>query len=97
MSWLYGPLFTGPIIRKNDQSRRLNGSNYENGISMVNVVKPKAAYVYAMGQEPWLKFLTSLQYTKESRPIIESNMLVDDCLERGIGAERLYVQKEIFL
>jgi L-ascorbate metabolism protein UlaG (beta-lactamase superfamily) len=97
MSWLYGPLFTKSIIRKDDQSRRLNGSTYENGISIVNVLKPKEAYVYAMGQEPWLKFLTSIQYTEESRPIVESNKLVDDCVSRGLKAERLYVRKEIFL
>ncbi len=97
MSWLYGPLFTKPIIRKNDNSRRLNGSTYEKGIAIVNVLKPKEAYVYAMGQEPWLKFLTSIQYTDESRPIIESNKLVDDCRSQGIKAERLYVSKEIFL
>jgi L-ascorbate metabolism protein UlaG (beta-lactamase superfamily) len=97
MSWLYGPLFTKSIIRRDDQSRRLNGSTYEKGISIVDILKPKQAYVYAMGQEPWLKFLTSIQYTEESRPIVESNKLVKDCRERGIEAERLYVRKEIFL
>jgi len=97
MSWLYGPLFTSPISRKDDQSRRLNGSTYEKGIGIVNILKPKQVYVYAMGQEPWLKFLTSLHYTDESRPIIESNKLVSECLSRGITAERLYVHKEIFL
>lgn len=97
MSWLYGPLFTKPIIRKDDQSRRLNGSTCESGIAMVDILKPKEAYVYAMGQEPWLKFLTSIQYTDESRPIIESNKLVDACQSRGLEAERLYISKEIFL
>jgi L-ascorbate metabolism protein UlaG (beta-lactamase superfamily) len=97
MSWLYGPLFTTPIIRKDDQSRRLNGSTYEKGIAIVNILQPKHAYVYAMGQEPWLKFLTSIQYTDESRPIVESNKLVNECQSRGIAAERLYVRKEIFL
>ena len=97
MSWLYGALFTSPISRKDDQSRRLSGSTYEKGIDIVNILKPKQVYVYAMGQEPWLKFLTSLHYTEESRPIIESNKLVSECVSRGIVAERLYVQKELFL
>lgn len=97
MSWLYGPLFTKPIIRKDDQSRRLNGSTCESAVAMVNILNPKQVYVYAMGREPWLKFLTSIQYTDQSRPIVESNKLVEECQRRGLEAERLYIRKEIFL
>jgi hypothetical protein len=50
-----------------------------------------------MGQEPWLTFLTSIQYTENSRPIIESNKLVAQCHVQGIIAERLFGQKELFL
>lgn len=95
LSWLYGPLLTKPMPRKFDQSRRLNGSNCERGISIVNLFNPRTVYVYAMGQEPWLTYLTSIQYTDESRPIVESNMLVEQCRARGITSERLYGCKEI--
>jgi L-ascorbate metabolism protein UlaG (beta-lactamase superfamily) len=95
MSWLYGPLLTKPISRKNDQSRLINGSMYENGIAIVDILKPKQVYVYAMGQEPWLSFLTSIRYTEESRPIVESSRLVAECLSRGLTAERLYGCKTI--
>lgn len=97
LSWLYGPLLTKPLARKLDQSRRLNGSNYERGIDIVERLKPRHVYVYAMGQEPWLTFLTSIQYTEQSRPIIDSNKLVEDCRRRGIESERLFCQKEIRL
>lgn len=97
MSWLYGPLATKPLARKLDQSRRLDGSNCDRGMDLVNRLKPKQAYVYAMGQEPWLTYLTSIQYTEESRPIVESNRLVEECRSRGITAERLFCQKEILL
>jgi L-ascorbate metabolism protein UlaG (beta-lactamase superfamily) len=97
MSWLYGPLFTQPLARKNDQSRRLNGSNYEKAISIVDLLKPQGVYVYAMGQEPWLTFLTSIRYTDQSRPIVDSNRLVEECNRRGLAAERLYIRKELFL
>jgi len=79
------------------QSRRLNGSTYEKGIAIVNILKPAQVFVYAMGQEPWLTFLTSIKYTDESLPITDSNKLVEDCRGRGIPAERLYIQKEIVL
>ena len=97
MSWLYGPLLTRPIVRKNDQSRRFDGSTYEKGMAIVDLLKPKQVYVYAMGQEPWCSFLTSIQYTEESRPIVESNRLVTECIRRGIASERLYLQKELVL
>jgi len=97
MSWLYGPLLTKPLARKMDQSRRFDGSNFEKGIDIVNQTNPKQVYVYAMGQEPWLTYLTSIQYTDQSRPIVESNKLVEACRGRGIASERLYCMKEILL
>jgi hypothetical protein len=57
---------------------------------LVNIFHPKEAYVYAMGQEPWLEFISSIKYTEESKPIVQSNMLVEACKERGIVAERLF-------
>jgi hypothetical protein len=60
-------------------------------------LRPKQVYVYAMGQEPWLTYLTSIVYTEESRPIVESNRLVAECRARGVESERLFGSKEIEL
>jgi L-ascorbate metabolism protein UlaG (beta-lactamase superfamily) len=95
LSWLYGPLLTEDISRDNDQSRRLAGCDFEKGMHLVNIFHPKEAYVYAMGQEPWLEFISSIKYTEESKPIVQSNMLVEACKERGIVAERLFGEKEL--
>ena len=97
MSWLYGPLLTKPMSRRDDQSRRLSGSTFERADAIVDAMRPREVYVYAMGQEPWLTFLTSIKYTEQSRPIVESNKLVEACQGRGLTAERLYVRKEIHL
>lgn len=94
MSWLYGPLLTKPLGRKIDQSRRFSGSNYEKGIDIVNRFNCQEVYVYAMGQEPWLRYALSLKYTDESNPIIHSNKLIEDCRSRGIVSERLFGTKE---
>ena len=48
-----------------------------------------------MGMEPWLEFISSIKYTDESKPIVQSNYLLDECRSRGIVAERLYGEKEI--
>lgn len=97
LSWLYGPLLTQRVERSMDESRRLAGSNYEQGKSIVDLFHCREVYVYAMGQEPWLNYIMSIKYTAESRPIVESNRLIQACRERGIIAERLFGEKEILL
>ena len=97
MSWLYGPLATKPLARKLDQSRRLERLQLRPRDGFGQSPNPKQVYVYAMGQEPWLTFLTSIQYTEESRPIVDSNRLVEECGSRPLGAERLFGHKEIFI
>jgi L-ascorbate metabolism protein UlaG (beta-lactamase superfamily) len=97
LSWLYGPLLTKPLARKVDQSRRSNGSDFPKALSIVDKLGPQQVYVYAMGQEPWLTYLTSLQYTPDSRPIVESDKLVEECRRRGLVSERLFGRKEIVL
>lgn len=95
LSWLYGPLLTQDINREHDQSRRLAGSDFSKGMHLINIFHPKEAYVYAMGQEPWLEFISSIKYTKNSNPIIQSNFLVEECLRNKIMSERLFGEKEL--
>ncbi|MCH2195458.1 MBL fold metallo-hydrolase [Kordia sp.] len=95
LSWLYGPLMFEKLPREMDQSRRLAGCDYKQGEALVDIFSPKNVFVYAMGLEPWLVFISSLKYTDESKPIVESNKLVDQCRDRGIDAERLFGEKTI--
>lgn len=95
MSWLYGPLFTRPLLRKNDQSRRFDGSDCDKAIKIIEVFKPEQVYVYAMGQEPWLRHVMNVVYSPEARAIVESNRFCDLVRARGATAERLYLRKEI--
>jgi L-ascorbate metabolism protein UlaG (beta-lactamase superfamily) len=97
LTWLYGPLLTRSIERSMDESRRLAGSNFDQAIDLVRCFGCRSVFVYAMGQEPWLGYIMSLQYTEQSRPIVESNRLVQECREHGIYAERLFGEKEILL
>jgi L-ascorbate metabolism protein UlaG (beta-lactamase superfamily) len=97
LSWIYGPLLTQKLERAKDHSRRLAGSNYARAIRMVEQFRCKEVYVYAMGQEPWLNYVMRVKYTDESHPIVQSNRLLQTCGERGIVAERLFGEKEIFL
>lgn len=94
LSWLYGPLLSKKLPKEIDKSRRLNGSDFEQAIKLVDIFKPEEVYVYAMGQEPCVEFISSIKYTDESRPIVESNKLVEECKARNIKSERLFGAKE---
>ncbi len=97
LTWLYGPLLTKRIDRAMDESRRLAGSNFEQAMSIVDRFQCREVYVYAMGQEPWLNYVMSIKYTDQSRPIVESNRLLQECAAKGLIAERLFGEKEILL
>ena len=94
LSWLYGPLLTRPLSRKMDQSRRLSGSDFEKAKDIVMRLGAEEVFVYALGQEPWLGYIMSVQYTDASRPIVCSNELVRYCEGQGIAAARLFGKME---
>jgi L-ascorbate metabolism protein UlaG (beta-lactamase superfamily) len=97
LSWLYGPLLTQRLERSLDMSRRLAGSDCDQVLKIIEAFSVSQVFVYAMGQEPWLNYIMSIKYTVESRPIIESNRLIERCRSQGIHAERLYGEKEILI
>jgi L-ascorbate metabolism protein UlaG (beta-lactamase superfamily) len=97
MTWLYGPVLGKPLSRPMDQSRRLNGSDCEKILKIVNCFNCPQIYIYAMGQEPWLGYITSIEYTKKSKPIEESDELIKLCRADNRIAELLYAKKEIYL
>jgi hypothetical protein len=97
LSWLYGPLLSRRLTRAQDESRRLSGSNCAQAIDIIEALGCKEVFVYAMGQEPWLNFIMSIKYTLESKPIVESNRLIEACRQRGILAERLFGEREMLL
>jgi len=96
LTWLYGPLLLQRPERRMDESRRLNGSDYEQAMNIVRSFSFQEVYVYAMGQEPWLSYIMSLRTDPEMRPIVESNRLIEECQKLGIIAERLFGRKEAY-
>lgn len=89
MSWLYGSLFTKPIPRDINQSRRFNGADYNTAKRLVEIFKPSHVYVYALGLEPYFGYFMGLSYGDDSQQIIESDKLLDFCQQQNIVCERL--------
>ncbi len=89
-SWTYGPYLPMAVDRKKDQSRRLNGSDFERGMKVIENLGCDNVYVYAMGAEPWMQFVTSIDPSEESVPAVNAQQLVEHCFSLGIKAERLF-------
>lgn len=96
-TWAYGALLGDSLPRKIAATRRLDGSDSQKAVALVQQFNPRQVYVYAMGQEPWLTYITSIQYTPDAKPILESDFLVEFCLQNNIVSERLFGRKEIVL
>jgi hypothetical protein len=95
LTWLYAPLMGKPVNRRNNESRRLSGANCERATNVLQEIKAPHVYVYAMGQEPWMKYLMGLEYTPDAIQLTESAQFVAQCQAAGLVAERFFGSKEM--
>ena len=96
MSWVYGPLLPMSLDRKKDQTRRLNGSDFPRAMKVVESLQCKKVFVYAMGMEPWMQYITSIDPSEDTPPMVNSTAFVKTLNEQGIPALRLYGQYELY-
>ncbi|MEM9090696.1 MAG: thioester reductase domain-containing protein, partial [Cyanobacteria bacterium P01_F01_bin.53] len=96
-TWAYGPLLPNTVPHKQAQTRRLDGSNADRAQALVEQLNPQQVYIYAMGQEPWLTYITSIDYAPDAPPILESNKLIEACRKQGRVCDRLLGKHQIDL
>jgi len=90
MSWLYGAMLPFAVERSDDQERRLDGSNAVRARALIESLDVDQVYIYAMGLEPWLKFITGMAPEDDSTPMQQSEALLAQCRQVGMQAQRLY-------
>jgi L-ascorbate metabolism protein UlaG (beta-lactamase superfamily) len=95
LTWLYGPLLTSPISRRDDESRRLSGLDSERAWRVLEEISADNVFIYAMGQEPWLRFIMGLEYSPDSIQLVEVKKLLERCRANDIRAENLFLSREI--
>jgi L-ascorbate metabolism protein UlaG (beta-lactamase superfamily) len=95
LNWLYEPLLTKAPNRRNNESRRLSGADCARATALQREFRAPQVYVYALGQEPWMKYMMGLQYEPDSIQLTESAAFVQQCQAAGLVAERLYGSKEM--
>ena len=75
-------------------SRTLSGSNAEQAAAIMTELGAGEAYVYAMGEEPWLGHVMATTYNEDTYQIKQIEEFLTWCEDRGIKAGHLYGQHE---
>jgi Diiron non-heme beta-hydroxylase N-terminal domain/Beta-lactamase superfamily domain len=96
MSWLYGPLLGKPLSRKDSQSRRLSASNSERAWRFVTKLGCSKAFIYALGQEPWMRYLMGEEFAEDSVQLQQIGTFLSKCNEGGVDVEYVKISKELF-
>lgn len=97
LRWLYGPLLTQPISHEVNESRRFNGSDYLAASHMARTFNASEVCIYALGTEPWYGYFMGISYNDDDYQMLQSKMLVDECLARGIRCQRLHGKQKWLL
>jgi hypothetical protein len=95
LTWLYSPLFTVPVPRKMAITRKLSGSNAAQALDIVDQLGARSAFVYAMGEEPWLQHIMATSYTPDSYQLQQVAKFLEGCADRGVPAEHLLTRREL--
>jgi L-ascorbate metabolism protein UlaG (beta-lactamase superfamily) len=94
LTWLYQALLTIPISKKMSNSRKLSGSNAEQAAAIMTELGAREAYVYAMGEEPWLGHVMATTYNEDTYQIKQIEEFLTWCKDRGVKSGHLFGQQE---
>lgn len=94
LTWLYRALLTRPVPRDMSRSRKLSGSNAAQAAAIMTEFGAAEAYVYAMGEEPWLGHVMATTYTEDTYQLKQIDEFLAWCAARGTRAEHLFNRRE---
>ena len=94
LTWLYQALLTKPVTKKMSNSRKLSGSNAEQAAAIMTELGAAEAYIYAMGEEPWLGHVMATTYTEDTYQLKQIDEFLSWCKVQNIPAGHLFGQQE---
>ena len=98
LTWHNGSNFLRRPSREQDQTRRYHGCNARRALRLLEAVKARRIYVYAMGKEPWFEHLLGFGTGEDSPQLQESRTLLARAGARGFAVtERPFGKGEIYL
>jgi L-ascorbate metabolism protein UlaG (beta-lactamase superfamily) len=94
LTWLYQALLTKPVTKKMSNSRKLSGSNAEQAAAIMTELGAAEAYIYAMGEEPWLGHIMATTYNEDTYQLKQIDEFLSWCKVKDIPAGHLFGQQE---
>jgi len=88
--WTCGPFFPRKPTPEQNHDRRYHGANARTALELAESIGARRIYNYAMGLEPWMRFVLGLEMTEEAPQWQESEKLLKTARRRGLIAERPY-------
>lgn len=98
LTWVYGPILPVKPERRHSEARRSNGCNAEAAKSLARAVRCKRAFVYAVGREPWVRYLLALNPSEDDIYMVEINKFIHELeTNSDVCARLLYGKAEIWI
>jgi L-ascorbate metabolism protein UlaG (beta-lactamase superfamily) len=94
LTWMYGALVMRPMTKGMSDSRTLSGSDAAQAAAIMTELGASRAYVYAMGEEPWLVHVMATNYTPDSYQLKQVDEFMTWCADHGIESGHLFGQHE---
>lgn len=87
--WVYDPILLKKPERHVEATRRLNGSGSSDALNIVKTLKAKSIYIYAMGLDPWISHITTIDESMSPDHDNEADNFIQDCIKNGVAAGNL--------
>lgn len=98
LTWVYGPILPIKPLRRHSEERRSNGCNADAASTLVRTLRCRQVFIYAVGREPWVRYLLALNPTEDDVYMTEIRKFARTLEnELQIGAKLLYGRAEILI
>lgn len=98
LTWVYGPILPNKPAHRHSQGRRSNGCNSDTALELARAVRCRQAFVYAVGREPWVRYLLALTPAEDDVYMTEIGKYIRSLRdELGVGAALLFGRAEILI
>lgn len=98
LTWHNGSNFLRRPTPQQNRTRRYHGCDASRALDLLEAIKARRIYIYAMGKEPWYEHLLGLGTDADTPQLKESRQLISRARARGFKvAERPFGKGEIYL
>jgi L-ascorbate metabolism protein UlaG (beta-lactamase superfamily) len=98
LTWVYGPILPKRPGHRHSQDRRSNGCDADAALALSRAVRCRRAFVYAVGREPWVRYLLALTPAEDDVYMGEIGKFIETLRGAlGVPAELLFGRAEILI